>query len=62
MFTNPQATRLERKKARRKKIIERLSKFGIYAGFIVGFTLTSDNPLQYAGVVSVVCIALECFR
>ncbi len=62
MFTNPQTTRLERKRARRKKLIERLSKVTIYGGFIAGFSIGADNPFAYMSVVSSVCIALECFR
>ena len=62
MFANPQSTRAERKRARRRKLIERLAKTSIYGGFIAGFAIGAENPFTYVGVVSSVCIALECFR
>jgi hypothetical protein len=62
MFATSVETKQDRRRARRRKIAEAVLKAGIYCGAIASFAFAADNPLQYASVVSSICVALECFR
>lgn len=62
MFSTLQNTSYERKRKKRRWLMEKTVKALCYAGVIVGTAAYSPKPLESMGLAALVCLVAECFR
>lgn len=62
MFIPVQRSSKDRRRKGRSKMLERISRFGIYGVTVAVFAMQASDPTLYASIASTICLALECLR